>query len=41
MFQEGRIEPLIDPRAFGFDALPEALAHLQSREAVGKVVVTV
>ncbi len=41
MFEAGAIAPVIDPRRFDFAQLPEALAHLESRKAVGKVVVTV
>lgn len=35
------VAPVIDPKRFTFDQLPHALAHLESREAVGKVVVEV
>lgn len=41
MFAEQKIAPVIDPVRFSFDRLPDALAHLESREAVGKVVVAV
>jgi NADPH2:quinone reductase len=39
LFREGRIAPVIDPARFSFEQLPDALAHLESRAAVGKVVV--
>lgn len=39
MFEAGKIAPVIDPRRFEFAQLPDALAHLESRKAVGKVVV--
>jgi NADPH2:quinone reductase len=35
---DGRITPLID-RVFGFDELPAAMAHMDTPERVGKVVV--
>jgi NADPH2:quinone reductase len=40
MFEAGKIAPVIDPRRFTFAQLPDALAHLESRQAVGKVVIT-
>lgn len=40
MFEAGKLAPVIDPRRFRFAELPDALAHLESRKAVGKVVVT-
>lgn len=41
MFRAGQLSPVIDPRPFAFEQLPDALAHLESRAAVGKVVVSV
>jgi NADPH:quinone reductase-like Zn-dependent oxidoreductase len=35
----GEIEPVID-KVYAFEALPEAFAHLGSRRARGKIVVT-
>ncbi len=40
MWDEGRIAPKVS-EVFAFDAAPEAIARLESRQAVGKVVVTV
>lgn len=39
LFTKGLVAPVIDPKRFSFEQLPKALAHLESREAVGKVVV--
>jgi len=41
LFAEGKVAPVIDPRRFTFEQLPDALAHLESRAAVGKVIVDV
>lgn len=41
MFKARQISPVIDPKRFSFAQLPDALAHLESREAVGKVIVDV
>jgi NADPH:quinone reductase len=41
LFLEGRVKPVLSPGRFTFEALPDALARLLSREAQGKVVVPV
>ena len=40
-FLEGKVKPVLYEKRFRFEQLPEALTALQSREAYGKVVVTV
>jgi NADPH:quinone reductase len=39
LFAQGRIKPLID-RAFPFDGLPAARAHMEANAHVGKIVIT-
>ncbi len=41
MFVKGQLAPVVDPSRFGFDDVPKALRHLESRDAVGKVVIDV
>jgi len=41
LFEEGALRPVVSPGRFPFEALPDALATLMSREAQGKVVVPV
>lgn len=38
----GKIKPIVDPAGpFKFTEVPEAFAHLESKRAVGKVVIVV
>lgn len=37
----GRVKPLIDPRRFTLDQVPDAHRHLESGQAVGKIVIDV
>jgi NADPH2:quinone reductase len=39
LFSQGKITPVVDPQRFSFEQLPQALRHLESRQAVGKVIV--
>ena len=40
LFASGRVKPLID-RVFGFDAMEEAKAYMESDAHVGKIVVMI
>jgi NADPH2:quinone reductase len=39
-FADGRIHPMID-RAFDFDAMPQAKAHMESNQHTGKIVLSI
>jgi NADPH2:quinone reductase len=39
-FADGRIHPMID-RAFAFDAMPQAKAHMESNQHTGKIVLSI
>lgn len=39
-FADGRIQPLVD-RVFGFDAMPQAKAHMESNQHTGKIVLNI
>ena len=39
-FADGRIQPMID-RAFDFDAMPQAKAHMESNQHTGKIVLSI
>lgn len=39
-FADGRIQPMID-RAFDFDAMPQAKAHMESNQHTGKIVLRI
>ena len=39
MADNGKVHPLVDPRRFGLEQLPDAFRHLESGRALGKVVV--
>ena len=37
--ENGKVRPLVDPARFGLEQLPDAFRHLESGQALGKVVV--